>query len=540
MAVHGASSGASVSSRQPRSRSTVEAAKAARPARRPWLLGAVTALLLGGCAVGPDFKSPEAPAAAQNTSDFTPTPLAKSTESADVPAGAAQHFRSGEDIQAEWWALFQSDTLDQLIRAALAQNPSVASAQAALREAQQNLAAQNGALLYPNVGLQAQVERQRAPVLTQDGAIPFTYTTNSVGVSVSYQLDLFGGNRRTLEGLAAAVDYQRFQLEGTYLTLISNVVQTAIQESSLRAQLKTTLEVLELQKRALEVVQVQFDAGAVAKSSLLTQQTQVAQTEATVPPLEKSLSQARHQLAVLVGKLPSEQGLPEFDVDSLKLPENLPVSLPSALVRQRPDIRANEALLHQASAQVGVATAALYPQLNLSATYGSGSARAGDLFSSPSIVWSALGGLTQPVFNGGALTSAKRAAEAAYDQSAANYRSTVLNAFKNVADALRAIEYDARTMRTQAEANALAADSLRLSGEQYKFGSVGYLQLLEAQRAYAQTRIDLVQAQVARYSDTVALFQALGGGWWNQSAMADVSHPGSQGVIERPTLAPVQ
>lgn len=507
--------------------------------RGPWLLGAL-ALFVSGCAVGPDFKSPEPPAAAQGTSNFTPFPLPEQMASADVPGGAQQHFRSGQEIQGEWWTMFRSDVLDQLIRAALAQNPNVASAQAALRQAQQSLAAQNGALRYPNVGLQAQVERQRTPVLTEEGAIPFEYTTNSVGLSVSYQLDLFGGNRRTLEGLAAAVDYQRFQLEGTYLTLVSNVILTAIQEASLRAQLKTTLEVLDLQKKSLDVVRVQFNAGAIAKSVLLTQQTEVAQTEATVAPLQKGLSQARHQLAIYLGRLPNELGIPEFDVGSLQLPEELPVSLPSALVRQRPDIRASEALLHQASAQVGVATAALYPQVNLSATYGSGAAKVGDLFDSSSIVWNALAGLTQPVFNGGALTAKKRAAEAAYDQSAANYRSTVLGAFKDVADALRAVEYDATTMRAQAQAEALAAESLKISAEQYKLGAVAYLQLLEAQRAYSQARIALVQAQAARFSDTVALYQSLGGGWWNQSAMADVSRPGSEGTIERPTLAPVQ
>jgi NodT family efflux transporter outer membrane factor (OMF) lipoprotein len=366
------------------------------------------------------------------------------------------------------------------------------------------------------------------------------FTTYSVGLNVSYQLDLFGGNRRALEGLAAAVDFQRFQVEGTYLTLVSNVVTTAIREASLRAQVDATREVLVLQEQQLKVVEVQFNAGAVARSAVLTQQTQVAQTRATLPPLEKSLAQTRHQLSVLTGRLPSELGIPEFQLDSLQLPQELPVSLPSSLVRQRPDIRASEALLHEASAQVGVATAAQYPQLNLSASYGSGANRGADLFTSATTLWSVTAGLTQPIFNGGALSAKKRAAVAAYDQSQAQYQATVLGAFQSVADALRAIEFDATALRTQAEAEALARQSLELSDSQYKLGAVSYLQLLDAQRTYQQTRISLVQAQAARFADTAALFQALGGGWWNEGALADASRPGTDATTERPSLAPVQ
>jgi len=506
----------------------------------PWLLAAV-AFMLGGCAVGPDFKSPEAPAAARNTDAFTPAPLSEATAAAEVSAGAAQHFRNGEDIQAQWWSLFQSKSLDDLIEAALKKNPNLAAAQAALREAQENLGSERGALLYPNVGLQASAERQRATVLSADFNNVYTvYNTYGVGLNVSYQLDLFGANRRTLEGFAAAVDYQRFQLEGAYLTLVTNVVTTAIREASLRAQLQATLDVLNLQEQQLKVVQVQFDAGAVAKSALLTQQTQVAQTRATLPPLQKSLAQARHQLSVYAGQLPSELGIPEFKLDSLKLPEQLPVSLPSALVRQRPDIRASEAMLHQASAQVGVATAAQYPQLNLSGGYGTGSSHGADLFRSNTIIWNVAGALTQPIFNGGSLSAKRRAAEAAYDASLAQYQSTVLNAFQNVADALRAVEYDAAALRTQAEAESLARQSLDLSQNQYQLGAVSYLQLLDAQRTYQQTRIDLVQAQAARFADTAALFQALGGGWWHEGPLADASRPGSGATIDRPSLAPVQ
>ncbi|MBV8247788.1 MAG: efflux transporter outer membrane subunit [Comamonas sp.] len=500
-------------------------------------LGLAAALLLGGCAVGPDFTSPELPAAATGNA-YTPTPVVQETVSAPGIGGAAQRLLTGQDIPAQWWSLFHSDALDQLIRAALAQSPNLTAARAALRQAQETLNAQTGALKYPNVGLQLGAQRERANTYTSAGVADFNLYNASV--NVSYTLDLFGGNRRALEGLAAAVDYQRFQVEASYLALTSNLVTTAIREASLRAQLQATREVLALQEKQLSVVNVQFNAGAVARSAVLTQRTQVTQTRATVPPLEKALAQTRHQLSVYAGKPPSELGLPEFELDSLQLPQELPLSLPSSLVRQRPDIRASEALLHEASAQIGVATAAQYPQLNLSASYGTGAFKTSQLFTAASTLWSLAAGLTQPIFNGGALSAKKRAAVAAYDQAQAQYQATVLGAFQNVADALRAIESDAQALSTQAQAEALAREALALTNEQYKLGAVSYLQLLDAQRTYQQTRIGLVQAQAARYADTAALFQALGGGWWNAPALADTSQPGTAAVTQRPTLAPVR
>ena len=516
-----------------------------RPARRvrlrrrapaAWRLGALAALWLAGCAVGPDFKTPDAPAAAAAGNDYTPTPVPAQSASAPGAAGASQTLALGRDIPAQWWSLFHSEALDQLIRAALEQSPNLAAAQAALRNAQEVFNAQSGALRYPNVGAQVAAERERSTNPAGPGLA--TYNLFNAGVSVSYSVDLFGANRRTLEGLAATVDYQSFQIEATYLTLVSNLVTTAIREASLRAQLQATRDVLALQEKQLTVVQSQFDAGAVARSALLTQQTQVAQTRATLPPLEKSLAQTRHQLSVFAGKLPSELGVPEFQLESLSLPEELPVTLPSALVRQRPDIRASEALLHQASAQIGVATANQYPQLNLTGTFGNAAFQASDLFGANTLVWTAAASLTQPIFNGGALSAKKRAAEAAYDQAQANYRGTVLVAFQNVADALRAIEIDATALRTQAEAESLAHRLLDLSTRQYQLGAISFLALLDTQRTYQQTRIALVQAQAARYADTAALFQALGGGWWNRPALADASQPGTAATTPTPALAP--
>jgi NodT family efflux transporter outer membrane factor (OMF) lipoprotein len=477
------------------------------------------ALLLGGCAVGPNFKTPPAP---PDSTAYTPAPMPAQTPSAPAAAtgGAAQTFVKGQDIPALWWSVFRSPALDQLIRAALAQSPSMAAAEATLRQAQQNYLAQSGALAWPAVNGQLGAQRERASAAGggpgAGGQQSAVFNLYNASVNVSYTPDAFGATRRTLEGAQAAVDYQRFQLEATYLALTANVVTTAIREASLRAQLKASRDVLDALNSQLGLIEKQFEFGAIPRATVLTQRNQVAQIAATLPPLQKALDQTRHQLSVLAGRLPGEQGLPEFQLEALTLPEQLPVSLPSALVRQRPDVRASEELLHQASAQVGVATAAQYPQITLSGSYGSASTTVGDLFKADNVLWNLGAGLTAPLFNGGALTARRRAAEAAYDAAAAQYRNTVLTAFQNVADSLRALDSDAAALQAQAEAEALAAESLNLATAQYKLGAISYLVLLDAQRTYQQSHINLVQAQAARYADTAALFQALGGGWWNR------------------------
>lgn len=475
---------------------------------------ALIAAGLGGCALGPDFKTPAAPAAAGDS--YTPTPLPGQTASAPGVGGAAQQFAFGQEIPAQWWTLFRSPALDQLIRNALAQNPNMAAAEATLRQAQENYNAQAGNLVYPSVSAQLGATRQKTSGATA-GSAAGVFNLYNASVNVSYTPDVFGATRRTLEGAQAAVDYQRFQVEATYLALSANVVTTAIQEASLRAQLQATREVLDALNRQLGVIEKQFEYGAVPRGTVLSQRNQVAQVAATVAPLEKALASARHQLSVLAGKLPGEAGMPEFALESLTLPQQLPVSLPSALVRQRPDIRASEELLHQASAAIGVATAAQYPQFSLSGSYGSSSQSFGKLFDSNTNAWSLAAAITQPIFNGGALSAQRRAAEAAYDAAAAQYRATVLAAFQNVADALRALDADAAALKSQAEAEALARETLTLAEQQYKLGGISYLSLLDAQRSYQQTHISLVQAQAARYADTAALFQALGGGWWNRT-----------------------
>jgi NodT family efflux transporter outer membrane factor (OMF) lipoprotein len=485
------------------------------------LLG--SSLLLASCAVGPDFRTPEPARPIDPASPYTPTPTPAMTASAASRGGAAQRFANGQDIPALWWQVFHSEPLDQLIRSSLEVSPTLASAQAALRQARESYEATAGAKLVPSVDGQLGVTRQKLSEVSSGIPGGTQYTAYAASINVSYNIDAFGATRRELEGLRAAVDYQTYQVEAAYLSLTANVVTTAIQEASLRAQLQATRDVIDAEQKSLDVIQKQAQLGAIARSTVLQQQALLAQTRATLPALEKALSQTRYQLAVFAGRLPSEQGLPEFNLDSLNLPEELPVSLPSELTRQRPDVRASEALLHEASAQVGVATANLYPQINLSASYGAQSLTVGKLFSPSTTVWSLGAGLVQPIFNGGSLQAQKRAAQAAYDQAQAQYQQTVLNAFLGVANTLRALDTDADALRAQAEAESLARQSLDLVNRQYTLGAVSYLGLLDSQRTYQQTRIALVQAQATRYADTAALFQALGGGWWNRPPLVDIS-----------------
>ena len=491
-----------------------EAAYASGDGLRFALAVAFVALALAGCAVGPDFRQPTAPPAGA----YTATPLPAETASAPGTGGAPQRFAPGSDIPAQWWELFRSAALDQVIRQALADNPTLAAAEARLREVRENRRAAFGAL-FPSVDANASVTRQKISGASfgqpRNDIAPFTLYNASV--NVSYGLDLFGATRRGLEALQAQVDYQQYQLEGAYLTLASNIVTTAVQEASLRAQIRATQEILAAQEKQLALVEQQFQLGGVARTDVLAQRTQLAQTQATLAPLEKQLSQSRHLLAVLAGRFPGEAGvLPEFRLDGLNLPQELPVSLPSALVRQRPDIRASEELLHAASAQVGVATANLYPQITLTGSYGSQATKPENLFNTGTTVWSLAAGLLQPVFHGGELTAKRRAAVAAYDQAAEQYRGTVLQAFQNVADVLRALDDDARTLKAQADAEEAARDTLDLALQQFQLGAVSYLTLLNAERQHQQARLNLAQAQAARYADTAALFQALGGGWWNR------------------------
>jgi NodT family efflux transporter outer membrane factor (OMF) lipoprotein len=472
--------------------------------------------ILTGCMLGPDFHSPPSP----ETKSYTKRPLPTKTVAISHAgnAGAAQYFVNGQDIPAAWWFMFHSQPLNDLICQALDNSPNLAAAEAALRQTQETVTAQIGASLYPNVTFQPSAERERfSGEEFGVNSPPTTFNLYNVPFNVSYTFDVFGAARREIESLRAQVDYARFQWEAAYLTLTANTVTTAVTVASFQAQIGATQQLIQLQENQLKIVKQQFQLGGASMNDVLTQETQLAQIRALLPPLQKSLAQSQHALAVLVGGLPSETFLPTINLDKLYLPTHLPVTLPSSLVRQRPDVRAAEALLHAASAQIGVATANLLPQITLTGSYGWESEFLNTLFTSNAVLWNYTGQLTQPVFNGGSLRAKRRAAIAAYDQAAAQYRQTVLQAFQNVADSLRAITTDARAFKAQKQAEIAAFNTMQLAQQQFQLGGVSYLYLLTAQQKYQQALIARIQTQTARYTDTAALFQALGGGWWNRA-----------------------
>lgn len=447
--------------------------------------------------------------AAPNVTGYTAEPLPAETASADTVGGDAQRFLQDADVPGRWWTLFGSDEITSLVDAALRNNPDIAAAQASLRQAQQNYLATSGAL-FPQVDANASVARQRS---AQTGA---TFDLLNASVGVSYLLDIFGGVQRSIEASGATEDFQRFQLEATYLALISNVITAAIQEAALSAQITAIQDIIMAQSQALDLLNQQFELGAVARGDVLAQQSQLAATQASLPPLQRQLAQVRNLLATLLGSYPQQAQIPDVQLTDLQLPQELPLSVPSKLVEQRPDVRASEALLHQASALIGVATANQLPQITLSANVNDNAGAVGDFFNGQFLGWGVAAGLTAPIFNGGTLEAQKQASVAGYDRASAQYRATVLNAFSNVANVLAALQYDAETLRVQLYAEQTAGQSLEITTERFQAGAIAYLALLDAQRVYQQARIALVIAQANRFADTVALFQALGGGWWNR------------------------
>jgi NodT family efflux transporter outer membrane factor (OMF) lipoprotein len=473
-----------------------------------------TVLITSGCAVGPNFKQPAPPA----VQAYLPDPLPAHTESASVTGGDAQRFVAGMKLPAQWWTLFQSPALDALIQQAFKNNPSVQSAQAALRQANENYYAQRGALL-PSVQADYSFSRNRnatgtlAPTLNSGESI---FNLHTAQVSVSYVLDVFGGTRREVESLHSLAESQQYQLEATYLTLASNVVTTAIEEAAAHAQLAATDGIVQSEREALQILRRQNEIGSIAMTDVMAQEAALATAEATVPPLKKQLEQSRHALATLTGHFPSEPVDEHFDLESLHLPEDLPVTVPAQLVRQRPDVLAAEAQLHSATAQVGVAVANMLPQITLTGNEGGTSTQFGQLFAAGNTFWAGGASLTQTLFSGGALLHKERAARAGLDQAGAQYRSAVLTAFQNVADTLTALQLDAQTLSASVRAEHAAKESLSVVRRNVELGSVGYLALLNAQQTYQQAVLNLAQAEANRYTDTAALFQALGGGWWNR------------------------
>ncbi|WP_248746021.1 efflux transporter outer membrane subunit [Pseudomonas sp. MWU12-2037] len=475
--------------------------------------------LLTGCAVGPDFTRP---GVAKNAG-YSQEKLATTTASADVAdGGAAQKLVEGMDIPGQWWTLFRSPTLNALVEEALKANSDVAAAQAALRQANE-LAYAEQSSLFPSLSGSASKTRQLPSTANTFGSPARILTVNSASLSVSYDPDVFGGGRRQIESSTAQAEYERYQLEATYLTLTSNVVNTAVTLASLRDQVTATQAIIRLQSDQLDLLQSQRRLGAIANTDVLTQQAALAQTRATLPPLQKQLAQTRNQLMAYLGRFPNQDQGENFDLASLHLPEQLPLSLPSTIVEQRPDVRSAEAQLHQASANIGVAVANQLPQFSISGTLGSSALGGTRLFSSGTGFWSLAGSVSQTIFDAGTLEHRKQAAVAAYDESAARYRSTVIAAFQDVANALRALQADADTLNQQVQAEQAAHQSLDLAQAQFRLGAVGYLNLLTAQQNYQNAVLTRVKVQSTRYSDTTALFQALGGGWWNRTDVAPTS-----------------
>jgi NodT family efflux transporter outer membrane factor (OMF) lipoprotein len=482
-------------------------------------------LFVAGCAVGPNFKRPAAPA----DGDYTTHPLADTVATANVAGGEAQCFVKGSDITGDWWALFHSKPLNDLIEFSLTNNPDLKAAQAALTVARENVLAQRGAY-FPNAAAGFAASRAKAseilapvpnyPVVPEE----FQYNLFTPQVSVSYSPDVFGANRRSMESLKAQEQGVRFQMIATYATLTANVVVTAIQAAALQAQIDATRQIIGINSNMVQILKYQFAKGYASRLDLAAQESQLAQVTATLPPLLKQLAQQRDLLAVLAGRFPSQTPAEKFALSSLQLPQEIPVSLPSQLVAQRPDVLQAEANLHAASAQIGIAIANRLPNITLTANAGSTALAIDKVFTSGTGFWGLGAAATAPLFQGGTLLHQERAAKAAYVQAAEEYRSTVLTAFQNVADTLTALEQDAEALKSAAVAADAAKATLDLSQRQWQDGYAGYLALLSAEQTYQQARINLVQAQANRFADTAALFQALGGGWWHRADLTKDKH----------------
>lgn len=468
--------------------------------------------VLAGCTLGPDFTRPDAPKAEAYLPD-----TATSLVAGGIDGGEAQRIVQGMDIPGQWWGVFQSAELNHLIETALQANPDIQAAIAGLKIARENARAQR-ATLFPTLQAGGSATQNQTPQSLSSATADNTYIFGlfTVGLTLTYNLDLWGANRRQIESLDALAEAQCFQLEGAYLSLASNVVAAAILEASLRAQIEATERIVATQRGTLDILNRQSGLGAVTGADVAAQQASLAQVEATLPPLQKALAQQRNLLASLTGRLTDQAMVERFKLADLRLPQELPLSLPSKMVEQRPDVRAAEANLHSATALVGTAIANQFPNIVLNAGINTQSLSTAMLFG-PGLTGSVVGGnVLQTILDGGALAARKRAAQAGLEQADAQYRSTVIGAFRNVADTLRALEYDALTLRAAVAAEQATATSLNIARRRLELGDTTYIFVLTAELAYQQAALLRVQAQAARYTDTAALFQALGGGWWNR------------------------
>jgi NodT family efflux transporter outer membrane factor (OMF) lipoprotein len=464
----------------------------------------LVAALLAACTVGPNYRRPAlSPAAGYGAVAASPTLVA------------------GADVPAEWWRVYHCAELDDLVALALKNNSTIDAAKAALRAAREQVAAQRGSY-YPQVTGSLEPTRQKfadtlASPLSNNEEL---YSLTTTQLSVSYSPDLFGANRRTVESLQAQADQQRFELEAARLTLASNVVVAAIQDALLRAQIDETRAIIDAQQRTLGSFRLQLKEGQASSADVAGQEATLAQARTALPPLEKSFRINRDLLAALVGRTPGEPVEVRFDLAALTLPDQLPLSLPAQLVEHRPDVRSAEEQLHAASAQIGVAKAARLPNIQLSATAGSAALALVPEFGPATNFWSLAATLTQPIFDGGTLLHKQRAAEAAYEQAAAQYRGAVVSAFQNTTDALHTIQADGEALRVAETAGTASARSLEIARRQFAAGQGTALAVLSAEAADHQSRVATLQARASRYDDAAALFQALGGGWWNAEPTA--------------------
>jgi NodT family efflux transporter outer membrane factor (OMF) lipoprotein len=470
--------------------------------------------MLGACAVGPNFHRP----APLDADRYTAEPLPAATIVADEQA---QRFTAGTTLNADWWQLFKSAQLDAVVKQALANNQTLQASEASLRQSQDNLRAGYG-VFFPQAGAELDAVRERI-VPAQEGLkiSPTVFNLMTLSGTVSYALDIFGGERRTVEGLKAQANYQRYVTYAAYLSLSANVVNTSVARAAYLAEVRVTEQLIELQKQQLHSTEVEVRAGTAAYSDVLSLQSLIATNQATLAPLKQKISQTEDLLATLEGVVPSKATLPDIDLSGLSLPVELPVSLPSDLARQRPDILASEAQLHAASANIGVATAAMFPSVSLSATYGGLGSNLNSLSAANGRFWSIGPSANIPVFQGGRLWYGRKAAIDAYRAAQANYRQTVIDAFAQVADSLKALEHDAQALQAQVDAQRAAAEALKLLQVNYRAGLVAYLDVWAADVQFHQASIGYLQALAQRYQDTVALFVALGGGWWNAPRPTD-------------------
>ena len=470
-------------------------------------MGPVCAIVLfAGCATGPDFKAPAPPL------DSGYTDASSAVLHPSYPSGAAQRIVEGVSIEARWWQAFGSAELDALIEEGLRANPTIEAAEATLRQARHLYGARAGSTRSPQVSANLSGGRKsvnNAAMGQPDGEN--TFNLYSASASVRYDLDLFGGNRRALEALAAQAGYTRFQLEGARLALVANLADTAISQARLTTQIAAAESILNVQMEQLDLTRRRLALGSASDVDVLALQTQIAQTRAGIPTLRNSRDQANHLLATLIGQTPAAAKIPRFTLADFKLPSELPLRVPSELVRRRPDIRASEALLRAACAEQGLAVSKLYPQISLSADIGSQALTVDNLFDPASLIWSLAGQLAQPLFNRG-LRDEARAAEAGFDVASAYYRETVLQAFRNVADVLRALDHNSQALTATTAANASAQKTLNLVNQRYAMGAANYVEVLIAQQMVESSRMDLCAAQAQRLTDTVAFFSSMGGG----------------------------